>query len=213
VILESFERTLQNGPITIGQVLVNRTSAGRFELHHRDEPIDRPEIRQIFFAPQQARQIARFDAQGVYRPLKGAPTLVTGWLLRLETASEALEALDYLYPGAFATWLRFEKHQVNSVPLRETLRRQSGMYRVARKATREQADQLIGRFCSSTGGCLRTILWQIEPGVTISTLPGSKFDPAADQAGQQTHTTPFLCIEACNLLVAELRKVVKAADQ
>jgi sirohydrochlorin cobaltochelatase len=212
VILESFERALQNGPITIGQVIVNRTSAGRFELQHRDEPTNNRERRQIFVAPEKARQIARFDAQGVYRPLKGAPTLVTGWLLCLSTASEALEALDYLYPGAFATWLRFKKQQVDSVPLRETLSRQSGMYRVTRKATREQADQLIGRFCSSTGGCLRTILWQIEPGVAITTLPRSKFDPAADQACRQTQPVPFLCVEACNLLVAELRKVVKAAD-
>ena len=41
-------------------------------------------------------------------------------------------------------------------------------------------------------------------------LPGTKFDPAYDQTGRGEVTMPLLCQEACNLLVAEARKVVKS---
>ena len=40
-------------------------------------------------------------------------------------------------------------------------------------------------------------------------LPPEKFDPTHDQTGRSENTAPLLCQEACNLLVAECRKVVK----
>ena len=101
-------------------------------------------------------------------------------------------------------------------PLRDTLNRQTGMYRVAGKITDEQIDALVGRFCRSDGGCLRTILWRRDAtgSVASTRLPPEKFDPAYDQCGgpaqPRTDLIPMLCQEACNLLVAEARAVVKA---
>jgi hypothetical protein len=115
------------------------------------------------------------------------------------------------------------------------------MYRVAAKISDAQIDDLIGDFCGSNGGCLRTILWKRDQrGMVSSTkLPNEKFDPTFDQAKAlgrpgssafadpssvavlrrveatpdkttpTTATVPLLCQEACNLLVAECRKVVK----
>jgi hypothetical protein len=40
-------------------------------------------------------------------------------------------------------------------------------------------------------------------------LPPEKFDPQHDQTGGGTAVVPLLCQEACNLLVAEARKVVQ----
>jgi hypothetical protein len=99
------------------------------------------------------------------------------------------------------------------------LTRQSGMYRVASKISDEQINDLVGNFCRSNGGCLRTIFWKRdERGAVPSTrLPPDKFDASHDQAlwpGLATpatteHVIPLLCQEACSLLVAECRKVVK----
>jgi len=100
------------------------------------------------------------------------------------------------------------------------LNRQSGMYRVAAKISDEQIDVLVGDFCRSDGGCLRTILWKRDAsGKTASSkLPPEKFDPAVDQylsakrprsATAATESIPLLCQEACNLLVAACRDAVK----
>ena len=39
-------------------------------------------------------------------------------------------------------------------------------------------------------------------------LPPEKFDPKQDQTGAGKSSIPLLCQEACNLLVAECRKIV-----
>jgi hypothetical protein len=90
------------------------------------------------------------------------------------------------------------------------------MYRVAAKISDAQIDDVVAGFCRSNGGCLRTILWKRDRNGAIasSKLPKEKFDPGVDQAATQPESTtpatvPLLCQEACNLLVAECRKVVK----
>ena len=96
----------------------------------------------------------------------------------------------------------------------DPLERQTGIYRVAAKINEKQADELVGNFCRSNGGCLRTILWKRdETGALPSTLlPQGKFDPNFDQTGRGQRTLPLLCQEACNLLVAAARDVVKAGQ-
>lgn len=88
------------------------------------------------------------------------------------------------------------------------------MYRIAAKISDDDADTLIGNFCRSDGGCLRTILWHRDPAGTIAStkLPAMKFVPEVDQTGRDEPTLPMLCQEACNLLVAAARSVVKAAQ-
>jgi hypothetical protein len=81
------------------------------------------------------------------------------------------------------------------------------MYAVTRRLTDEQAQTMVGEFCRSDGGCLKKILWAIEPGKPIETLPPGKFDPEEVAACEW----PLLCHEACNLLVAKAREVVKAS--
>jgi hypothetical protein len=65
---------------------------------------------------------------------------------------------------------------------------------------------------------LRTILWKrdAEGAVSSTKLPAEKFEPAYDQVEVSAQpgstipaTVPLLCQEACNLLIAECRKMVK----
>jgi 4Fe-4S binding protein len=86
------------------------------------------------------------------------------------------------------------------------------MYRVTQKLTDQEADRLAGRFCHSNGGCLRTILWTIDGKHPGGNLPETKFSINHDQLGKQEPGIPFLCLEACNLFVAEARRIVKQSS-
>ena len=214
-----------------GQILVQKTNDG-FVLFHRDD-----EARNDLHASRSAEdavEIAKFDEAGNYRPLKTAPNLRRGWRLELATLDELTRALGYFYPGRLAVFAAWKTDQLRTTPLRDTLDRQSGMYRIAAKISDEQADRVVGDFCRSDGGCLRTILWKRDrQGMIASTnLRPEKFDPAFDQtkAGRGPGSAPpattaiaataaiagtsipLLCQEGCNLLVAECRKVVKMTN-
>src|SRR6184192_571389 len=223
---DSIEKLLKaalTAPFYFGEIFVQKTTSGRFVLSHRDdESVDHL---QTFRNAQDAIEIAKYDDSGNYRPLKTAPNLRHGWRLELDTLEELRCALDYFYPGRLAIFAAWKRDQPQTTPLRETLDRQSGMYRVAAKISDMQIDNLVADFCRSNGGCLRTILWQRDgDGAIASTkLPKEKFDPSHDQAAacsrrpvgdarashSEAATAPLLCQEACNLLVAECRTAVK----
>jgi len=206
----------------VGQILVRKTSAGGFALSHRDE--EAADQLKIFRAPEDALEIAKYDDAGNYRPLKTAPKLRHGWRLDLETLEDLRRALDYFYPGRLAMFAAWKSDKLQITPLRETLERQSGMYRAAARISDSQINDVVADFCRSNGGCLRTILWKrdAEEVIASTKLPKEKFDPAYDQVmaskppGSPTPATapipatiPLLCQEACNLLIAECRKVMK----
>jgi sirohydrochlorin cobaltochelatase len=199
----------------IGQILIQKMMTGRFVLLHRDE--EAHEDLQTFRSAEDAIEIAKYDDAGNYRPLKTAPNLRHGWRLEPDTLEELRRALDYFYPGRLAVFAAWKSDKLQTAPLRETLDRQSGMYRVAAKISDPQIDDLVADFCRSDGGCLRTILWERDADGAVSStkLPDEKFDPEYDQASIRPEsptpaTVPLLCQEACNLLVAECRKMVKS---
>lgn len=192
----------------IGQISIEARD-GTFALtHHEDAP--RNDLVPYALADD-AALLARFDDAGNYRPLKTAPNLRHGWRLILPDRGALRIALDLFYPGRLAAFFARETGSLDTTPLRETLQRQTGMYRPAAKISDEEADTLVGSFCRSDGGCVRTILWKRDlKGTLASTLlPSEKFDPSHDQTGLGRPMIPLLCQEACNLLVAEARKTVK----
>ena len=214
----SIGRVLEAARFCVGQIVVQK-SDGCFVLSHRDdETLDQL---QIFRSAEDAIEIAKYDDAGNYRPLKTAPNLRHGWRLELDTLEQLRCALDYFYPGRLAVFAAWKNDKLQTTPLRETLHRQSGMYRVAAKISDSQIDSLVADFCRSNGGCLRTILWKRDARGTVAStkLPKEKFDPDYDQGtasnppGSATPATvatvPLLCQEACNLLIAECREMVK----
>lgn len=192
-----------------GQIAINPLANGDFELCHRAD-FAREDL-ECFSGEDAALELARHDDSGAYRPLKTAPNLRHGWKLLLREIGSLRRALDAFYPGRLAALEAWQKSALTITPLRTTLDRQTGMYRVAAKITDAQIDSLVGNFCRSEGGCLRTILWKRDAAgaVPSSLLPPAKFDPAIDQAGESAHALPLLCQEACHLLVAAARAVVK----
>ena len=220
-------------PFYFGQILVQKGDDSAFVLLHRDDAsLDRL---QTYREVKDVIEIAKYDDAGNYRPLKTAPNLRRGWRLELATVEELRRALDYFYPSRLAVFAAWKSGYVKTTALRETLDRQSGMYRVAAKISDPQITDLVANFCRSDSGCLRTILWKRDRnGVIASTkLPKEKFDPAWVQAAARptragtsrydvrtaqravptdhslAATVPLLCQEACNLLVTECRRAVK----
>ncbi|MDB6147861.1 MAG: hypothetical protein JWO45_1525 [Spartobacteria bacterium] len=202
--------------LVFGQILIRKP--GDFVICHREDE-NRAGLR-VFQQPVDAVAIACFDDLGNYRPLKTAPNLRHGWCLDLLNISDLRLALDAFYPGRLALFAAWQADRLRTTTLRETLGRQSGMYRIANSISDEQANDLVGNFCRSDGGCLRTILWKRNSaGALPSTkLPPPKFDAGYDQASGQgaglptSPMIPLLCQEACNLLVNECRKIVKAGN-
>jgi sirohydrochlorin cobaltochelatase len=207
MIRDELARLIKNGYRALGELEFAESSAGYCLYHSADRNSLSGARKYRSFGD--AREIAKYDAGGVYRALKGAPNLPRGWVIELATIDDLQRALDYFYPGAIAAWVAYRAGQARPVCFRQTLNRQSGMYRIARKLTNEQARDLVKKSCDSENHCLRTILWGIEQGERPDFLPPSKSDPTVDQTGQDRSAIPFLCLEACNLLVAKARTALK----
>lgn len=202
---------LASGARGIGQVLIVKNGEG-FALCHREDEA-RAEF-EVFHSPNDAATIARLDDSGQYRPLKTAPNLRHGWLLELADVAALRLALEAFYPGRLAILAAWEANRLTTTPLRSTLNRQTGIYRVAARISDEEADAVTARVCRSEGGapgCLRTILWARDESNARPSLrlPLNKYIAPLDQTGRGENVMPLLCQEACNLLVAEVRKAVK----
>lgn len=176
----------------IGQVLLT-VNANGFSLHHEEDSA-KSDL-EVFSDPFDAARIALTDDAGRYRPLKTSPNLRHGWRLDLDDASSLQTALDHLYPAALGNWRALLAGSLIPVPLRDTLNRQTGMYRITGKLTSEQAPELVRLICAE--GCSRQILWPTEPGGSSTPFIPSPL------------TIPLLCGEACCLLIAAARKMVK----
>ncbi len=205
-ITDALARWLAEGYTQMGQVEIRRETDGYLLRHIEDS--ERSDLEQSSH-PEDARHLAVYDDAGHFRPLRTAPNLRHGWSLRLADVSAVRVALDHFYPGMLGVLVSRELDNLPVIPLRDLLGRQTGMYTVTKKITDEEAQTMIGGFCKSQGGCLKTILWQISPEIPVTSLPPEKFDPSVNQTGTPARAIPMLCHEGCNLLVAQARAVVK----
>ena len=193
-ILDFLRQRCAAGPWSLGQLAID----GRAVRHTDDRTAADLES---FSKPEDARELAKYDDAGSYRPLKTAPNLRHGWRLELASIEELRLALDFFYPAALGTWIAYADGRLPAVPLRDTLGRQSGMYRVTQLITDFQADELILRTCDPQAGCLRHQLWDVSPGRTSPLRRPPVVSASAE--------VPVLCAEACNLLVAACRPIAK----
>jgi sirohydrochlorin cobaltochelatase len=190
---------LRSGRHRIGQILLGSD----FTLRHAADEGRNDLV--VHTSPADARVIARYDEGGNFRPLKTAPNLKRGWLLEAGSLEGMELALEFFYPAALGMWLSQLRGKLHPTSLRETLDRQTGMYRITQLLREDQASELVARCCTSEGGCLRTILWDLAPGHPITTLPSSKLSLEE----LPSNRIPLLCRELCNLVVAAARPIAK----
>jgi len=201
---------LDEGREYMGEVQIGRSETGFWLRHYLDGGVAGLKD---YEQPEAGIELGKYDDAGAYRPLRSAPTLQRGWMLSLRTLEEVVQALDFFYPAMPGTAVAFDEGRGRPVHLRETLGRQSGMYRVAAKITNGQADALIGEVCPPAR-CLKTITWRIDGDVPLSSLPPGKTDLSHDLLSRTGGFIPLPCEECCNILVAAARETVKkAADR
>ena len=201
--LDQFLTTLfHEGRLIVGQIVVRDD----WSLRHLDDQGTPEEALQRYQQPAAAREIARYDAAGNFRPLKTAPNLRSGWLLQLADATSVRLALDFFYPAAVGLYRSALEGRLRVTSLRETLGRQTGMYRVTQKITDEAAREVILQTCASESGCLRRVLWPIEnEGAHVFSGSKASLDCRPGEL-------PLICRELCNLAVAACRQKVKQAS-
>ena len=181
------------GFLQIGQVVIKINPEG-FCLCHQDDA-GREDL-EVFSSPEDALGIARYDDSGDYRPLKTAPNLRHGWELRLDSLAALRLSIDGIYPGALGNWRAVLRGEKIAPPLRETLNRQTGMYRITGLLTHHEAARIIDSLCRP--GCLRQILWPNE-----SPDPGPA--PAAPEG-----RIPLFCTNPCSHFLGKAREAVKS---
>ncbi len=97
---ESLTQLLAEGKNFIGEILLGND----FSLRHREDvDVDASRLK-LYEHPEAAREIARYDEKGDYRPLKTAPNLRRGWLLQLKNVEEMVLALEFFYPAALTLY-------------------------------------------------------------------------------------------------------------
>jgi hypothetical protein len=140
--------------------------------------------------PREAREIATYDADGRYRPLKTAPTLPSGWAFTGLSGDELVETVEFFYPATVANWHRELRDNLDVDHWLETAERQTGIYDVIDDLPRE-AVAWMAEACCVDSQCLRRREWEYEDG-----------DELAVEGGDG----PFPCREPCSLVIAAARK-------
>lgn len=205
-ITQALLRWMEQGLEALGQVRVRALNDG-YELRHVEDEF--AEGLTEYVQPEAAREIARVNAEGAFRPIKTAPDLRRGWRLCLPDAEAVRLALEFFYPAALGMALAWEERRLQPGSLRSLLGRQTGMYRFANGITDTQAGEIIGRCCETSAKCLRRIIFPLDE---TQPLPGeSAMRKLGDAAGQVAgvRAIPLLCMEACNHIVSAARKVAR----
>jgi sirohydrochlorin cobaltochelatase len=192
---------LAAGGHTIGEIRISHTN-GTYQLHHEAETT-RDGLKS-YHKPVEAREIAKYDAKGEFRPVKTAPTLIKGWQMELANLSELQLALEFFYPAALGVTLRLHKGELSATPLKEFFGRQTGMYRVTGLAQHEETCDVAAQACSDAN-CRRKCLWRWSQEEPLGAFDEEKSTPAKDIAAHW----PIYCIEPCPALVGAVRGTVK----
>ena len=130
---------LASGARGIGQISIVQSGAG-FVLCHRD---DEASVEwKIFRSPDDASEIARLDDAGQLSAAQDGAEFAS----RLAPGTDGPDRTCdwrwmYFIPAGWRRWRRGRGNRLATTPLRETLRRQSGMYRVAAKISDERNGQ------------------------------------------------------------------------
>jgi sirohydrochlorin cobaltochelatase len=167
---------------------------GRYEIRHVADAGKGPNELRRHSDPADALAITRWTESGVYRPLRTAPDLRSGWILEDLTADDLWEAYAALYPVAPVHWYLERVGRLPTTPFRAAAARQTGIYAPVKALTDEQVEVVTASRCGPEG-CLRRVAWPVSEGV-----------PSAPGSESVEETVP--CPEPCSLFFTEAREVV-----
>ncbi|MFC5969905.1 DR2241 family protein [Halomarina salina] len=161
-----------------------------YYLRHEDDADESTDDLDVHEDPLDARDIAKLDDDGRYRPLKTAPTLRTGWVFPRLTGERLVQAVDFFYPATVANWHREREGDLDVTHWRETAERQTGIYEIIDELSGEQVEWLAESCCVDSQ-CLKRRQWDEDEETDLDVPRGD---------GE------FPCREPCSLVVAAARK-------
>ena len=171
------------------QVLVRRAEDSGYRLCHIDDAV--AEGLRLYENPRDAREISKLTEGGEYRPLKSAPNLRRGWLLRVSGPKELATAMNYLYPAAVGHWYLYGKGELEITHYRPFAARQSGIYKRVQALT-DEGVQDAARACCEDAVCLKKTLWDVDENLPLRIERGEGEIP---------------CPEPCSIFVSFARRV------
>ena len=191
--LEKFVAQLGD-EMTFAQIVIRRVGVG-FELRHIADRNAAPESLQL--VPLSGlRALAQSTREGVFRPLKSAPNLSSGWRAVVVGNADLETAIGHIYPGAIVDWFAAQEENVPVTHYREFTERQSGMYRITTMLDDDQASATI-RACCHRQFCLKRRLWSVE-----GLVPDSSDEKSA-----------IPCLEPCAVLMEFARKAARLEQE
>ncbi|WP_312908825.1 DR2241 family protein [Natronosalvus caseinilyticus] len=161
-----------------------------YEIRHVQDADATDETLEDHNDPRDAREIVTYDEDGRYRPLKTAPTLVTGWHFAGLSGDDLVETVRTIYPATIANWHREQRGDLDVDHWLETAERQTGIYDVIDELPREALEWLTEACCVDSQ-CLKRREWEYAADEPIDTDHGDGVFP---------------CREPCSLVVAAARK-------
>jgi sirohydrochlorin cobaltochelatase len=194
---------LPQGRFSIGEITCAQSEDGTWRLQHRAD-LGREDL-VLYTEAEAAREIANLDEANQFRPLHAAPTLRHGWQLWLPDEANVRLALDFFYPAALGFWEHHQAGTLEPVALRDTLGRQTGMYRFANSIRDDQAQQMVACECDPVKKCARRIVWPLTPEQPLTDLPPEKLLASPLPSDE----IPVLCVEACTHLVSAARSIAQ----
>ena len=180
--------------LVLGQALIRRVEPGYEVRHVADRDRAANTLRELRLTD--LRELARFTASGAFRPLKAAPSLPAGWLLRVKDDAAFETAMGQLYPGTIADCFAAQSPSPPVTNYREFSNRQTGMYRVTTMLDDGQAAQ-VTRACCHKNFCLKRRVWTVN-GLAPETVEGKSLIP---------------CLEPCAVLLEFARKAMRMEQE
>jgi hypothetical protein len=168
-----------------------------YEIRHEDDVDADGADLESYNDPLDARQLAKHDDRGRYRPLKTAPSLRTGWVFTDLDATEVVDAVEFIYPATIANWHREREGELDVTHWEEHVERQSGIYGIVKTWNRQDGHEhveWVADACCADSECIKRREWDYDEDSELDV-------PRGDGA--------FPCREPCSLVLAAARQWTK----
>jgi hypothetical protein len=188
-----------------GQLRITATAGeeGRrvYEVRHTDDADRAVADLDTRTDPLDARELAKRDDRGRYRPLSTAPTLRTGWAFVGLGPTEVVRTVETFYPATIANWYREREGALDVTHWRETAARQTGIYGVVETWDRGEGHEHVERVaeaCCADSECLKRRAWEYDDETPLDAEGGDG---------------PFPCREPCSLVISAAREWARRAGE
>jgi len=118
----------------------------------------------------QLEELARWDGQGQYRPLRSEENLVAGWHYQVNSAGEFREVIEVIYPGLWGNTEAWAEGRLKYQTWEEATAQATERLRKKVMETGDLPQRVIQENCKRR--CLKAVFWAGErPVPEVATVP------------------------------------------